>query len=317
MRRAAPFVLLVALGSALAAPLAHADEDPDESLSLTRSEVDAERAAWFSSRIGLVGMQGMVDARIPELSLRGSVQYDARFTDRDYQTEVELSRRGQEHTATFAAGASALGLVDVAIRVPFEYTRYDDQLKGIADPAGQTARGWGDVEVAGKLAIDFGPLVLSPYLWGRIPSGEPKVRDLLRFEYGLAGTIALFNDYLAVHANVVGLQESGGFSAFRYRLGASFVVYSEPDLLVRLYGYQDGVEFEGKPSSDLDLEVGAQALLFDLITVEVGGTYRLHHADRVDRATRRYLQRDLGSTERPVLENADAWGLRLAVGLSF
>lgn len=316
MRLVAPFVLLAALGSALSAPPAYADDDEDE--SPIRSETDAERATWFSSRMGLIGMQDMVDARIPELSLRGSVQYDARFTDHDIQTEIELSRQGQEHTLTFTAGASALGLVDVAIRGPFEYTRYDDQLKGVGDdPAGQTARGWGDVEVAGKIAIGFGPLVLSPYLWGRIPSGEPEVRDLARFEYGLAGTITLFNDYLAVHGNVVGLQESGGLSAFRYRLGASFVVYSEPDLLVRLYGYQDGVEFEGEPTSDLDLEVGAQALLFDLITVEVGGTLRLHHADRVDRATKRHLQRDLGLTERAVVEDAEVWGLRLAVGLAF
>lgn len=327
MRAAAWLLILLVAAGGPAAADEEADaagdgcveqRDGSDARGEERADRDAARALRFPGSLGLTGMQAMVDARIPnDFSLRGGASYTSAWSDRDVRGDFGVSRQREQHLFGFYAGGSALGLIDVSIRVPWGYTRTKTNRKGAVDRAADTVRGWGDVEVAGKVAYGLGPLTLSPFLYGRLPTGEPDVRDLGRFEYGLAGTFAVLNSYLALHGNVAGLQEEGGLSALRYRVGASFVVYSEPDLLIRVYGYQDGIEFEGHADSDLDAVGGVQALLWERITVEVSGTYRLHDSGFVDRATEFELRAADGLTGPLTVEDAEVWSVQVRAGIAF
>ena len=111
------------------------------------------------------------------------------------------------------------------------------------------------------------------------------------------------------------IQEEG-LSALIFRAGASFVVWSDDFLLLRVYGYGDGIEYEGRADFDLDIEFGAQAILFGFLTAEVGTSLRLKDAGFLDSSAKAALRDGLGVFDRH-FEDDGTWQVHLALGVVF
>lgn len=275
-------------------------------------ESDAEAAIGLPGRLGLTGFQDMVDARVPALlNVRGGLRYDVFVSNREFGGAFDAELEREEHQFGAFIGVSALGLLDASLRFPFIYRKDSAEVNGLPDPSGSYDQGWGDLDVAGKASFGLGPIVLAPYLYGKLPVGEPDVGDLAELEYGGAATFSILNQYLAVHANLSGVQVEGGEAAFRYRLGASVVVLATDALLVRVYGYGDGIEYEGSTDSDFDLDLGVQAILFKFFFAELGATVRLVDAGKIDDD----LKKDLGSTIDRHFDDDGTWGMSLSAGV--
>lgn len=300
----------LALALCLFPGLAHAD-DEDE------GDSDAARAIALSGRLGLTGFNNMVDARTPKLiSIRGGARYDFEVVDRDFNGAVNATRKRKEHELELYVGASALGLIDVSARLPYVFRRDENVLKGVADFADRD-RGWGDFDLAGKVTLNFGGLLsVAPFVHGRFATGEPSVRGLYEGTWGVAATLSIFNDYLAVHGNVAGFHQEEGLSALIFRGGASFVLWSDDFLLLRVYGYADGIEYEGRADFDLDIECGAQAILFGFLTAEVGTSFRLKDAGYLDASAKTALRDGLGVFDRH-FEDDGTYQIHLALGVVF
>lgn len=278
-------------------------------------ESDAEAAINLPNRLGLAGFQDMVDARVPDLlSVRGGLRYDAFVQNRDFDGAVEAEIDREQHDFGAYVGVSALGLLDAAVRFPFIYRRDTAEVDGLPDPSGSYDQGWGDIDVAGKVAIGLGPIVLAPYAHGRLPTGEPDVGEVAELEWGGAATFSILNEYVAVHANLAGLNVEGGETAFRYRLGASVVVLATDALLLRVYGYGDGIEYEGHADSDFDIDLGVQAIVMKIFFVEVGGSVRLVDAGKIDDEVKDGAGAAIAAVDRH-FEDEGTWGLSLAAGV--
>jgi hypothetical protein len=303
-------LLLLAL---LAAPALAEDGDAQKE----KKDSDAARSISFSNRLGLTGFQDLIDARTPRLvSVRGGVRYDLSVLDQDFDGALKASRKKEEHQVGLWAAASVFGLVDVSGRVPYVYRRSENNLKGLAEKVDRD-RGWGDFDLAAKVTLNLGGFAaIAPYVHGRFPTGEPEVEELMTFEWGVAGTLSLFNDYLAVHGNIAGLNQEEGLAAMRFRVGASFVVWSDELALVRIYGYGDGIEYEGHARTDLDLEFGAQALLFGFLSIEAGFSTRLLDSGFLDDSTKKVLREQQGVFDRH-FDDDGTWGLYLSAGVNF
>lgn len=316
MLRSPRFVTLLSTFalSTLLAGSGYAEEDSGDSSGLR--ETDAARALRLSGRIGLTGFQDMVDARTPAtVSLRAGIRYDLGVRSLDFNGAQKAVRDKQVHDFSVYAGGSLLGLVDVAASIPWSYRVDDTDLRGARDFV-ERDRGWADFDFAAKVSLDvWGPLTLAPYLHGSFPTGEPQVRDLLEFEGGVAATLSLFNHYLAVHGNAGGFLQEEGLSALRFRAGVSAVVWSDPGLLLRVYAYGDGIEYEGRPSTDIDLEFGVQTILFGFISLEAGASVRLLDAGYLSKTTKRSL-RNANVFDRH-FDDDGTWNLHFAAGVVF
>jgi hypothetical protein len=289
----------------LAAPVARAETS------------DAERARALPGRLGLTGFHDMVDARVPKLlSVRGGLSYRAFVTDQDFRGAIDTTRELETHDVDLYAGVSALGLLDAAIRVPIVYRRDDVDLRGVGEQLqARYDQGVANLDVAGKVSLDLGPISLAPYASGKLPTGDGSLDDLARFDFGVAATFTLFNEYLAIHANVGGLTEEEGLQAFRYRIGASAVVFATKPLLVRIYGYGDGLEYEGRADTDFDIDFGAQAIIFGIFQVGAGFTTRLVNGQYIDDELRDRLDFE-GVFDRH-FDDDGTWALELNAGVVF
>ena len=215
------------------------------------------------------------------IKVRGGARYHVQVTNRDFEGTISAEREEQRHELGLYVGASAFGFVDAAVRIPYVWEDIDTDFS-VGNDTDTFNRGWADLELAGKVTLELGPFAVAPYLLGRIETGEPEVEDLMEAEYGVAGTFSLFNEYLSVHANLAGLQRETGITALRYRVGGAFVVWADHTAVVRAYGYADGVEWEGKANTDVNVDLGVQARFLDFISVELGATVRVLEADRID-----------------------------------
>lgn len=277
---------------------------------------DAEPAINLPGRLGLTGFQDMVDARVPSLlSVRGGLRYDALVENKKIGGVLDAELDREQHQFGAFVGVSALGLLDAAVRFPFVYRRDTAEVDGLPDPSGSYDQGWGDIDVAGKVAIGLGPIVLAPYAWGKLPTGEPDVGDVAELEWGGAATFSILNEYVAVHANLAGVNIEGGETAFRYRLGASVVVFASEALLVRVYGYGDGVEYEGHADSDFDLDLGVQTIFMKIFYAELGGSVRLVDAGTLDDDFKDGAGAAINSFDRHI-DDDGTWGLSLALGVT-
>jgi hypothetical protein len=276
----------------------------------------AELAINFPGSLGLTGMQRMVDARTPEglVAIRGGVRYRVDITERTIHSATDVEFEEERHELGVYVGGSVLGWVDAAVKIPFTWYELNGRVKG--GPDFETdVRGWGDMDAAAKVSIEFGPIVLAPYLIGHLPTGESQVEDLLEFEYGVSGTFSILNEYLSVHGNVAGLQREKGLSAIRYRVGAAFVIWADHNAVIRLYGYLDGVEFEGEANSDLNGDLGVQAALLEFITLELSGSVRVIDGGFVDEDLNDELD-SIGLKDRHI-DDEGTWSLQFAVGFLF
>ncbi len=278
---------------------------------------DAEPAINLPGRLGLTGFQDMVDARVPRLlSVRGGLRYDVFVQNRDFDGALEAEVDREQHEFGAYVGVSALGLLDAAVRFPFIYRRDTAEVSGLPDPSGSYDQGWGDIDVAGKVAFGLGPVVLAPYAYGKLPTGEPDVGDVAELEWGGAATFSLLNQYVALHANLAGVNVSGGEFAFRYRLGASLVVFADDGVVLRVYGYGDGIEYEGHADSDFDIDMGVQAIFMKIFFVELGGSVRLVDSGTIDDDLKGGAGAAIASIDKH-FEDEGTWGLSLNVGVTF
>lgn len=280
-------------------------------------ESDAEPAIGLPSRLGLTGFQDMVDARVPSLlSVRGGLRYDAFVQNRDFDGAIEAELDTEEHEFGAYVGVSALGLLDAAVRFPFIYRRETAEVNGLPDPSGSYDQGWGDIDIAGKVAFGMGPIVLAPYAYGKLPVGEPDVGDVAELEWGGAATFSILNQYVAVHGNLAGVNIEGGEMAFRFRLGASVVVFASDSLLLRVYGYGDGIEYEGQADTDFDIDMGVQAIFMKIFFAELGTSVRLVDAGKIDDDLKDGAGAAIQSVDKH-FDDEGTWGLSLTVGVIF
>jgi len=310
-----PALALCAFFACSAAPRAWAEDESDDSSQ--EKESGAGVAINLPGRLGLTGFQDMVDARTPKglFAIRGGAHYDLKISGQDFDGAVDATRRQEIHDFTVYAGGSVLGLVDVAARIPWSYRRGKENFQGIANRVDHD-RGWADFDLAAKVSLNvWGPFTVAPYVHGRFATGEPEVRELYEFEWGVAGSISLFNDYLSVHGNVSGFNREKGLAAVRFRLGGSFVVWADKLLTLRIYGYGDGIEYEGRPQTDIDVEFGAQAILFEFLSVEVGGSIRLLDSNFLDDSAKAALRRQNVFDRH--FDDEGTWQMHLAVGVVF
>jgi hypothetical protein len=264
----------------------------------------------------------MVDARVPDglYSIRGGARYDVTVIERQFEGALDATLEQTHHELGLYVGASFLEIGDIGVRVPYVWDRAELTLDGGPSPGKTGRNGWGDLELAGKVSLDlldFGVarLVLAPYLLGSVPTGEPEVEDLWEAEYGAAATLSMLNEYLSVHGNVSGLQREHGLSAIRYRVGAAFVVWGDHNAVLRLYGYADGIEYEGQANSDINVDFGAQGLLLEFITIELGASVRVVDGGFVDDDLDDELDA-IGVLDRHV-DDEGTWNVQLSLGFLF
>jgi hypothetical protein len=91
---------------------------------------------------------------------------------------------------------------------------------------------------------------------------------------GGAATATLLDSRLAFHVNVDGSFRDNT-QALHYRVGTSVVPIATNVILLRPFAYLDGRAFIRDASGgDLRVAAGAQALLFDFLTLQAGFDYR-------------------------------------------
>ncbi|RMG13884.1 MAG: hypothetical protein D6731_11270 [Planctomycetota bacterium] len=277
----------------------------------------AEPAIGFSGFLGLAGFQKMVDARIPQglFTVRGGARYDFFLRQLDVDgtsnaADVDVER----HEVSLYAGGTVLGLVEAALRMPYVEEKIDyDYLLGPDSDTNNS--GWGDADFSGKITLSIGPFDVAVYATGALPTAEPDLEDVLDYEWGAAATFSTLNEHLSVHGNVGGLHEDGGLSALVYRVGGAFVAWADNTAVVRLYAYADGVEWEGSAGTDFKIDFGVQALVLDIITLEVGSSVRLIDADKLDDDVADELA--LRSVVSDHFDDEGSWSITAAAGFLF
>lgn len=296
--------------------LATGPAQAEEGTSSSKSA--AERATTFAGSLGLTGMRNMVGARVPAgtWSARGGLRYDVLARRIRFNGAIDTSRQLERHELSLYGSASLFGLAEVSLRVPYVWESEDNNRKGLLDLTDDTDAGWANVEGAAKVSLGVGPIVLAPYASGTFPTAEPALRELLELEYGVAATMTFLNHYGAVHANVAGFYVEEGLHGLRLRVGASFVVLATRPLLVRVFAYAEGIEWEGSADADLQAEGGAQVLLFEFLTVTASASYRILDANLIDDTLRKELNNVEGVFDRHY-EDKGTFAFQLDVGVAF
>lgn len=269
--------------------------DEDSSAEVEPEVWNPSAATHLGGGFGLTGFGTMIDGRIPSplltnpaldnplgaSSSRVSLRYDLSLAQRELRGAQRRYRlRQREEALSLHYGLSVRGL-DLAISLP--YRREETRL----GPAGRSEgslrqEGLGGVTLGAKLALripefffgDWAVAAFAPYALARMPSGAERVRDPGWVEAGLALAGPYGNSFRWI-GNFGLRQHEGGLTAAIYRFGASCVPLADSSRTLRVYGHLAGVEYEGRPNSDVDFEGGAQLLLVGLFTLDLGLSYRV------------------------------------------
>ncbi|MBI3723188.1 hypothetical protein HY251_04420 [bacterium] len=261
------------VGAALVFLLAGAARAEDQ-----KSAGDAQAAINFPSSRGLAGMRDMIDARVPEkLAVRGLL----RFEHDSLNVESDaIAHSVDVYAAELILGASALSIVDVGFRLPVEFRVDKHDIRGFSSRR-VSANGVGDAELSGKAGFKLGPITLGPYATIHVNSGSALLEKHNELQLGGAAALSLLDDRLAVHLNVSEVAFSSGKWAIGYRLGASVVPWADDLIVLRVYGYFDGLEYAGTKiqGNDVRAAVGVQAIVFKFVIVDFGSYIRLYDGD--------------------------------------
>lgn len=304
-------------------------EEPEESEPWNLSA-----ATHLGGGFGLTGFGTMIDGRIPSplltnpaldnplgaSSSRVSLRYDLLLRQRELRGAQRRYRlRQREEALRLSYGLSVRGL-DLAVSLP--YRREETRLGAPGRSEGSLREeGLGGVLVGAKLALripefffgDWAVAAFAPYALARAPSGAERVRDPGWVEAGLALAGPYGYSFRWI-GNFGFRQHEGGLSAVIYRFGASLVPLASQGQTLRVYAHLAGVEYEGRPNSDLDLEAGGQLLLGGLVTLDLGFSYRVLDSGFTSRRLDDSLQARFGETPRGW--HADqAFTLTFAVGV--
>jgi hypothetical protein len=314
-------------GEAEHAPKASVDPAPPKPWNLSA-------ATHLGGGFGLTGFGSMIDGRIPSplltnpaldnplgaSSSRVALRYDLALRNRELRGGLRRYRlRQREESLSLHYGLSVRGL-DLALSLPY---RREETRLGPAGRSEGTLReeGLGGLTVGAKVALripefifgDWAVAAFAPYALAHAPSGAERIREPGWVEAGLA--LAGPYGYSFRWIGNFGLrQHEGGLTAAIYRFGASFVPLASPGQTLRVYGHLSGVEYEGRPNSDVDFEGGAQLLIAGLVTVDLGLSYRVLDSGY----TRERLGEALGARfgERPRGWHSDqAFTLTFALGV--
>jgi hypothetical protein len=246
-----------------------------------------ELSATLMSNRGLLGMGSMVDARsTARPHARAVTSYEFERSRVDSPT---TERTFERHLASVVAGFSALGVLDTGIRwVPFERLEVDDETVG-AQPIRRRDQGTGDLSLAAKGSWTFDKtLSVGAYVFGHMAIARRALDRTNDFEVGPVVTLAVLDQRLAFHLNLVYanlnagnnvLRLRAGEHAFRWRVGVSGVPFAIDDAVIRPYLYVDGIELAGSRGSDVRVGIGVQSLFFGHLVVAVGGEYKVHDGD--------------------------------------
>ena len=265
-----------------------------------------ETTVHLAGTHGLTGAGSMVDGRIPSpflaqpldgplgaTSTRFTLRYDGALRARRVWAAGRRATLEEGQQSLRATWGWTVQGIDVAVGLP--YTQAGERLliDGAPDPD-RDEQGVGDLTCGLKVAFripnffmqSWAVAALAPYVIGRIPTGAERVGDEAQVELGvaLAGPFGFGVRYLG-NAAVLHLEE--GVSAFVYRFGITAVPVARSGLAARLYAHVDGAEFEGKANSTIAVAGGVQALLFDLLTLDLGASVQLFDAGRDDPGVRR------------------------------
>lgn len=265
-------LLASALALALAAPRAARAED-------STSSSEGRRSVGFSSSWGLVGMRDLIDARVPStLNVRGMVRFEHDSTNLDSSSQTHtLDVYGLE----LIAGASALGIVDAGIRLPFEVRIERDAFHG--GPSRRVeANGVGDALLSGKAGFQLGPwIALGPYATVHWNTGSSLLEKTNELHLGGCATVSFLDDRLGLHVNITSVSYDGGKWAIGYRLGASIAPIANKDMVLRFFAYLDGKDYVGTKVQGNDARIfgGAQVLFLEFLTAEVSCGFKVDPGD--------------------------------------
>ncbi|MBL4846721.1 MAG: hypothetical protein JKY65_14460 [Planctomycetes bacterium] len=287
-------------------------------------------ATHLGGSFGLTGFGTMIDGRIPSplltnpdpgdplggYSTRFSLRYDLLVTSRELRG-AERRYRVRERRESFRAhyGLTVHGL-DLSLGLPYQRERV--QLGKPGSPEGQLREeGVGDVTLGAKLGLripeflfgEWAVAAFAPYVLARIPSGADRLQEPAYAEAGLAIAGPYGSSFRWV-GNFAFRRYEGGLIAGIYRFGASAVPLADSSRTLRVYLHVAGIEYEGRPNSDVDVEAGAQLLLVERVSVDFGLSYRLVDSGFVSRRLGRSLQATFGEVPR------GWWGDR-AFGVTF
>lgn len=285
----------------------------------------------FTGERGLPGSFGLVDARPVELQLvgRGGLRWGLERDQSRLSAGAPRRIRADRNEAQLVGGVSAPP-VDLGGRISWRFL--DRRTKPLPPSPARGAEdldvdGRGDLEVAARVTVPWfldDYVCLAPFGAVRIPTARTEVEEPAFGEAGLALDLVggLIGDLIgevgdatltpALLANVVARHEERGVSSFVYRLGLQLTLVTKAGFAARLYGYAEGEEPEGPPTSDLDIVAGLQVSAWEHIQFDMGFSWGVLEGGGRGRALRE-LQAALGSTERHVEQRRVA----ATVGLTF
>lgn len=281
---------------------------------------------------GLTGFGTMVDGRVPSpflaepdphaplgtYSTRFSLRYDLSVQRRALYGAMRTDASDEHHALTATYGMTVQGL-DFMVGLPYRY-----ELESL-DPLGAPGQtdyddGVGELRLGAKVAFripkfffgDWAVAALAPYAHGRVPTSRSAARELGEFDLGvaLAGPYGYGFRWLG---NLAWRYREGGLHAIVYRFGGSAVPVASDGFAVRVYGQIAGIDYGGA-DSDVDLEAGAQFLFGELLTVDLGVSFRVVDSGFVSRELRHTMAREFWDSVGHVDEEG-AFAVTFAVGV--
>lgn len=257
----------------IAAPASPMDTPTPPVSSKPAKDDDANLATKLPNFLGLSGMRDMIDARTPQgFTLRGGVRLQQ---DKEDLHGALIDVKREELDMQAYMGLALAGFFEAGARLPFSviHTAHGLRFDGHDHSGG---KGIGDLDIAAKVTLPLTPeLTLAPYVTAQLPTGDKRFSLKSGVDVGGALTMTALDEVVAFHVNVAGSWHEGGDTEIKFRVGPSLVPIATKVILLRPYVYLDGREvLHSDTGLDLRVAFGAQALLFDLLTVEIGADWR-------------------------------------------
>jgi hypothetical protein len=286
--------LLAAIALVLV-PLAEA-RSQDEELDRSDEIRLARSAAGFASVFGITGMREMIEARVPERPIvRGMLQAAIDHQQLSFG-EGSVTQTTDSVGLQLTLGGSFARIFDFGMRwIPIEQVR--TQRTGAPTQVEDKS---GGLDLAAKISLPLGSAAaIAPYAIFHFELGGHDLYGSRGVEAGSAFVFAFARDQVALHATLAYADRSGQASAFRFRVGASWVAVAEDSVLVHPFVYLDGVE-PTDAGLGLRIDFGVQVRLFDSLVVSAAVYY--------------YLVDD---SSPPGTKDEGSWGVRFGLGLKF
>lgn len=286
-------------------------------------------AEVFTGRASLSGFGAIIDARTTEvvneaLTDWGTIRLDFPFSVRRRQSEFRGRARG-ERTSLRSNMGLQIGLSHPYVELGlflrgYERVDLDLDLDGRVS-YGDRDEGGGDLELALKVPVPMDAvgisraLRLAIYGTSRVEAGS-RTRQPSQGEAGVAISFFPWGSRVEFHTNLAGFAREHGTLALSYRAGVAIAseLSGHGDAVVRAHFGASGREYEGRATSDLDLEGGLQLFVNQWLKLQLSGFYRVMDSGFREASYQRSLDR-IGYTERH--EENRVYGGTFSVGFVF